>query len=195
MRKYGLLTLGMTAALLVSAALATADDISLSLIPISGDVSGLPGSTVGWGYTTTNDTPEWIKALSLSADSFSSGTPSSIFDFPAVAPMGSVTLDFSLVATGSCLAPPCGLYDLVWDAGAPGGFANSGTFTVSSDYFDQNPANPGATDLGPAPDASAAYSATVPSTATPEPPTTVLLITCFIGLSAWWKVARRWASH
>ncbi len=190
MRKLGLMMLGITAALLVSAVPGLGGDISLSLNPIDGNISGLPGSTVGWGYTVTNNTVEWIQTLSLSADSFLNGTPNNIFDFPAVAPMSSVTLDFSLVATGSCPSPPCGLYELTWDATAPGGVVNSGMFTVSSDYFDQNPANPGAVDLGPAPDASAAYSATVSGTAVPEPRTAVLLITCFIGLGAWRKVAR-----
>jgi len=185
MRKHGLLTIGLTAALLASAALATADDISLSLIPISGSISGLPGSTVGWGYTITNNTAEWIQTLNLSADSFLNGTPNNIFDFPAVAPTSSVTLDFSLVATASCPAPPCGLYELTWDATAPAGFVNSGMFTVSSDYFDQDPANPGAVDLGPAPDASASYSASVPSSSVPEPSGFLLLLTALAGTALW----------
>ncbi len=172
-----------------------ADDITLTLIPGSGNVSGPAGSTVGWGYTITNNTAEWIQAMNLSSDPFQNGTPNVIFDFPAVAPDSSVTLDFSLVAIAECALPPCGIYELIWDSTAPGGYVNSGTFTVSSDYFDQNPANPGAVDLGPAPDASAAYSATVSSSTVPEPPTTVLLVTCLIGLGAWWKVAGDWVSH
>jgi len=175
MRTLGLLLLGLTA-LLLPAWQARADDITLSLIPVSGSVAGPPGSTVGWGYTITNNTPEWIQALYLNADAFLNGTPNNVFDFPAVGPMSSVTLDFSLVATASCSLPPCGVYELTWDAAAPAGFVNTGTFTVSSDYFDQNPANPGAADLGPAPDASAAYSATVNSSAVPEPSSLLLLV-------------------
>src|SRR5271157_268253 len=157
--------------------------VTLTLIPANGSVAGPAGSTVGWGYTLTNNTTDWLQAMNVSSDPFQNGTPNVIFDFPAVAPDSSVTLDFSLVATVECALPPCGIYELIWDNTAPAGFVNSGTFTVSSDFYDQNPANPGAIDLGPAPDASDAYSATVSSsTAVPEPPATVLLVTCLIGL-------------
>jgi len=153
-----------------------ADSITLTLIPATGNVSGPAGSTVGWGYTITNNTAEWIQAMNISSDPFQNGTPNVIFDFPAVAPDSSVTLDFSLVTTAECAFPPCGMYELTWDSTAPGGFANNGTFTVSSDFYDQNPANPGAVDLGPAPDASAAYSASVTSSAVPEPSSLLLLV-------------------
>jgi hypothetical protein len=154
-----------------------ADDITLTLIPASGNISGAPGSTVGWGYTLTNNTSEWIQTMNVSSDPFQKGTPNVILDFPAVAPDGSVTLDFSLVTTASCAFTPCGLYELAWDTAAPAGFVNSGTFTVSSDFFSAEPGTPGAVDLGPAPDASAAYSATVRGThVTPEPSGLFLLV-------------------
>jgi len=126
-------------AVLFVAASGFGDDISLTLIPASGNVSGPLGSTVGWGYTITNNTAGWIQTMNVSSDPFQNGTPNVIFDFPAVAPDGSVTLDFSLVATPSCASPPCGLYELTWGSGAPKGFTNSGMFTVSSDFFSGNP--------------------------------------------------------
>jgi len=159
------------------------DDISLTLIPASGNVFGPPGSTVGWGYTVTNNTAEWIQTMNVSPDPFQNGTPNLIFDFPAVAPDTSVTLDFSLVATSSCAFPPCGLYELTWDSTAPRGFVNSGTFTVSSDFFSAQPGTPGATDLGPAPDASAAYSATVTGTQVVPEPSSLLLLVSGLGVS------------
>jgi hypothetical protein len=150
-----------------------ADDVALTLIPASGDVSGPPGSTVGWGYTLTNNTSDWLQPQTLSADVFVNGTPTVIFNFPAVAPMTSVVLDFSLGASAACSLPPCGLYELTWDAAAPVGFANNGTFIISSDFFNENPSDPGAIDLGAAPDVTAAYSATV----VPEPSALLLLLT------------------
>jgi hypothetical protein len=177
-----LLALGLT--ILCVTASAFADDTTLTLIPASGDVSGPPGSTVGWGYTITNNTAEWIQTMNVSAHPFQNGTPNLIFDFPAVAPDGSVTLDFSLVATPSCVSPPCGLYELTWDSGAPKAFTNSGTFTVSSDFFSGNPSTPGSVDLGPAPDASAAYSATVSSTGVSPEPSSLLLLVSGLGVLA-----------
>jgi len=165
--------LGLT--ILFVTASAFSDDITLTLIPASGNVSGPPGSTVGWGYTITNNTAEWIQTMNVSADPFQHGTPdATIFDFPAVAPDSFVTLDFSLVGNASCAFPPCGLYELIWDSTAPLGFKNSGAFIVSSDFFSAQPGTPGATDLGSAPDASATYSATV--SGVPEPSSLFLLI-------------------
>src|SRR5271165_4717568 len=99
-------------ALLSFSTFALADDISLTLIPLSGDVAGPPGSTVGWGYTMTNNTALWIQTEAVSSDAFLNGTPTLIFDFPAVAPGSFVMLDFSLGVTGLCSFPPCGLYSL-----------------------------------------------------------------------------------
>lgn len=169
---------------LFSATVAFASDITLTLIPPDGDVSGPPGSTVGWGYTIINSSSNWLETLSASAGSFIDGTPDLIFDFPTVAPESFVTEDFSPTTTASCSSPPCGLYEFTWDSDAPVGTVNSGTFTVSSEYFSGDPANPSSTDLGPAPDASADYSASVSSTVTvtPEPATLLLLLTGICGL-------------
>jgi len=167
-------------AVLSLASFAVADDIALTLIPLSGDISGPAGSTIGWGYTITNNTALWIQTEAVSSDPFLNGTPSVIFDFPAVAPGSFVTQDFSLVVTGLCSFPPCGLYSLTWDTTAPVGFVNSGTFIVSSDFYSCDPSDPTCFDLGPAPDASAAYSATVTGSTVPEP-TSLLLILSGVG--------------
>jgi hypothetical protein len=155
-------------------------DITLTLLPISGSVAGNPSSTVGWGYTLINNTTNWIQTESVSSSAFLYGTPNEIFDFPDLAPNSSVTLGFSATATASCGSPPCGIYELIWDSTAPVGFTNSGTFTVSSEFFSADPNTPIATDLGPAPDASAAYSATVGSaTIVPESSSVLLVLSGF----------------
>ena len=158
------------------AASAFPDDITLSLIPASGTVSGPPGSTVGWGYTITNNTAEWIQTMDVSSDPFQNGTPNVIFDFPAVAPDSTVTLDFSFVAGGGCALPPCGVYQFTWNSTAPVGFTNAGTFTVASDLYSAQPGTPGAMDLGPAPNATAAYFATVGTTGVVPEPSSLLLL-------------------
>ena len=171
------------AVVLVAIKPAFADDLTLSLLPAS-DISGPAGSTIGWGYSITNNTLNWVETDNLNAGIFLNGTPASAFDFPILAPMSVVTEEFSSVATGSCSAPPCGLYELTWDSGAPVGFVNSGTFTVSADYFDGDPNDPSSTDLGPAPDMTADYSATVSSPGSvPEPSALMLLGTIIAALT------------
>ena len=74
------------AALLLAATAGFADTITLALVPASGNVSGPPGSTVGWGYTITNNSSDRIQTQNITAGVFLDGTPNVIFDFPAVAP-------------------------------------------------------------------------------------------------------------
>ncbi len=178
---------------LLSAGSAVASDITLTLIP-AADISGPPGSTVGWGYTITNNTSNWLETLSLDAGSFTDGTPNLIFDFPNVGPNSSMTEDFTPVSTASCSSPHCGLYEFTWDSTASSSDVNSGAFIVSSEYFSGDPANPASNDLGPAPDASASYSVSVSSSTavTPEPATLLLVLTGLCGLGVW---DRRWLSR
>ena len=183
-----LITIGM--AVLFASRPMLADGIDLTLLPGS-DISGAPGSTVGWGYTITNDTSDWIATMSISATGFTNGTPNAIFDLPAVAPDSSVTELFTLGATASCAVPPCGLYSFTWDATASVGTVNSGVFTVGSDFYSGDPSDPSSTDLGVAPDASAAYSVTATApVATPEPTSLILLLTG-LGLGGALRVSRR----
>jgi len=160
--------------LLLASGSAFAEAISLTLIPAAGDVFGPAGSTIGWGYTITNDTSNWLVTMALSADVFQNGTPDTFFDFPVLAPGTSATVDFA--------ADVSGLYQLTWDDTAPTGFVNSGTFVLSSDYFDGDPSM-GGKDIGLAPDLTAAYSATV----SPEPPVALLFSS---GLLLFWSVKK-----
>ena len=179
MKKWWVLLL--VVAVLSLSASAFADDIALTLIPLSGDVSGPPGSTVGWGYTITNNTALWIQAEAVSSDAFLNGTPNLIFDFPAVAPGSFVTLDFSLVVTGLCSFPPCGLYSLTWDTTAPSASSTaerSSSHRISIAAIQIMACN----DLGAAPDASATYSATVTGSGIPEPSSLILMASGLAGL-------------
>jgi hypothetical protein len=164
MKKSAIASILAAVLILLASGSAFADAISLTLIPANGEVWGPRGSTVGWGYTITNDTSNWLVTMALGANVFQNGTPDTSFDFPAVAPDTSVTVDF--------VANVSGLYQLTWDASAPLGFVNTGTFILSSDYFNGDPTM-GGTDIGPAPDLTAAYRVSD----TPEPPGALLLST------------------
>jgi hypothetical protein len=148
-----------------------ADTFTFALIPSGGGVSGPAGSTVGWGYTITNQsTTNWLLLTGLSANPFLNGTPdASYFTFPILAPNTIATATFN---SGTLT----GLFGLTWDATAPVGFANTGTFILSGEFWDNDPFNGGNfVSLGV--DQDAAYSATVVQGATPVPePSTLLLL-------------------
>lgn len=161
-------------------------DVMVSLLPSDGNISGPPGSTIGWGYSLTNTDPSnWFVSTNLNADSFSNGTPSLLFDFPILAPGGSVTEAFDSVNS-------IGLYELIWDPGAPVGFVNGGNFTLSGEWWDGDPLN-GGNLIAAAPDVSLAYSATVTqgsSSAVPEPSSWVLFVSA-ISVMFWRRLAVR----
>ena len=175
--RLGLRTLILSFAIACSGAAAQADSLSFNLtLPGGGNIAGLPGSTIGWGYSITNNSAsDWLETTNLNAGTFlnlnpgTSPNPNVLFDFPIVAPLGT--------ATDNYLAVTAGLFEIAWSSSAPLGFANSGTFTVSGEFFSDNPLNPLAVDLGSAPDATANYSATVGTNPVPEPTSFSLLLT------------------
>jgi hypothetical protein len=148
-----------------------ADTVSFSLIPADGNVSGPAGSTVGWGYSITNQSAtNWLLTSALSADSFTFGTPTLVFDFPVLAP-GSTALEaFDSVSDA-------GLYGLTWDLAAPNDYTNYGSFTLSTQWWGGDPFN-GGSFISDAPDSVQTYSATVTenTTTTPEPSTLSLTL-------------------
>jgi hypothetical protein len=127
--------------LLLGAAIAApafADTVfTLQLLPGDGVVAGPPGSTVGWGYSiTNNDDMEWLSLTGASSTlAFQYGTLNPLFDFPVVAPGSTVIQPWS---SGSA-----GIFEFASDSGAPVGFSQSGLFTVTAEWFFQNPANSG----------------------------------------------------
>jgi len=139
--------------------------VSFSAVP--ADISGPPGSTVGWGYSITNGTSDWVETTNVDQGLFQQGTFSALFDFPVIAPGATVTENF-IFTNGTGI--DIGLGEFAWDANAPVGFVNSGFFVLSYELFSGDPIlDPNAIDLGAGANISTPYSVTVSSTAIPEP--------------------------
>ncbi len=141
------------------------------------DIVGPPGSTISWGYSITNEDPDfWLVPLSLDADLFQHGTPNAIFDYPILGP-------------GQTVTGP--LYELAWDPAAPLGFVNSGRFTITSDYYSDDPFN-GGFSLFLESQRDANYTATVgDAPIIPEPATGGLLVVPGMVALVWWRCFRR----
>ena len=161
--KRSLAVLALIALGMLLAPVARADSWTITLIPMSGDISGSAGSTIGWGFTIDNQSDSTLFLDTVSADVFQHATPNAgIFSFPEIDPNSSLTIDY-LMGTD-------GLYEITWDANAPAGFVNSGTFLVTAEWCEASGS------CSAAPDQTAAYSTTVTgSTAVPEPATWLLL--------------------
>ena len=182
-----------TALLLPVALIATvslpiqAGTYTFDLLPTNGMVAGPPGSTVGWGYSITNQsTTDWLVTTALNSDPFLFGTSTLLFDFPDLAP-GTTAIEPFDVTAGT------GVYQLIWDPTAPLEFANFGTFTLSAEWWTGDPLN-GGVFLQDALDTAQAYFASVSETsAVPEPSTIVLVSSIFMLIS--YRFGKRAASN
>jgi hypothetical protein len=150
---------------------------TFSVLPPSGNIVGPSGSTIGWGYSITNeDLALWLLTSNLTSSPFAAGTAdASLFDFPVVAPNSTVSLPYDPVAH-------TGLFALTWDTGAPVGFINTGVFTLSAQFWTGNP-SAGGSFLKNAADETSAYSATASSPTgvpLPEPSSLALMLAGFL---------------
>jgi hypothetical protein len=168
---------------LVLAAPAVAEATPFGFALAEADISGEPGVTIGWGYSVSNDTDDWLELTGLGHEplggptgvggTFEHAVAQSLFLFPILAPHTTVAIAY---ASGS------GLFELTWDGSAPVGFVNVGQFVVSGAFWDADPFDPaGANLLGFADDQIAPYSATVLAAGVPEP---ALLVLTGLGLAA-----------
>jgi hypothetical protein len=162
----------------------TVNSYTFTLDPSSGNIEGTPGSTIGWGYTITNDsTVDWLVTVNLASDAFSDGTPdASLFAFPLLAPLATVTVPYDPSING-------GLFALTWDSTAIAGFVDDGDFTLSAEWWTGSPLA-GGSFIQDTPDQTASYSATVasPGTTVPEPNS---MVTLAVGLLVLLKLPKR----
>lgn len=157
----------------------SADSFSFSTLPANGSIAGVAGSTIGWGYTITNNSAtDWLVTDNINAGVFLnlSGSPNILFDFPIIGPGTTVSVSYDRINA-------LGLYEINWDAAAPAGFVNSGTFVVAGEWWDGDPFNGGNPIDAVTEDERASYGAMVSSQSDsiPEPSTLTLL---GIGLTA-----------
>jgi hypothetical protein len=156
-----------------------ADSFTFSVIP---SAPAPAGSTIGWGYSITNDSPmNWLFTTLLNADPFTDGMPLNLFDFPILPPLAVAAVSFDEVNS-------IGLYQFTWDPNAPAGSVNSGNFTVSAEWWDGDPFA-GGSFISLADDMTHAYSTTIVSSGpapdpepVPEPSTLVLVISGLVAV-------------
>jgi hypothetical protein len=155
-----------------------ADAFTFSTNPADGNLSGPAGSTLGWGYTITNNSlTRWLVTTAVNVDPpLVHGTLALLFDNPILAPGATVNVPYDAVNQR-------GLYQFTWDAGAPAGFTNAGAFIVGTGWWEWWEGDPlvDGTFVGFAEGSSTPFSVAVlppldPSPA-PEPSTLLLLAT------------------
>jgi len=150
---------------------------TFSTIPPSGSISGAAGSTVGLGYTVTNNSlNQWLMFNDIRIDVTSpNGTANpSVFDSPIVAPNTTITTDYDGIN---------GLLEFHWDASAPAGSSISGNLFLSAEWWTGDPFDEGEF-LEAIPDFSVPFSVTVPVSCNCTPvPEASSLQTLILGLS------------
>lgn len=144
-----------------------ADIYKFALLPADGIISGSAGSTIGWGYSLTNESStEWLVTTGLSSDPFIASQSAPLFDFPDLAPGAQIVRTFGLQAF-------TGLWALKWDNNAPDDLANFGTFRLDAEWWSGDPNSTGLY-LTDAPETQVDYYAFVEESV-PEPSSLVLV--------------------
>jgi hypothetical protein len=101
------------------------------LPPVAG---ALPGGTVGWGYSVTNnDTDHWLvlSGLQPTINFANVGSIGDVFDYPTLAPGASLNTPW--------VQDVSGLYQLTWDPSAPVGYSSTGQFEVDGTWYYADP--------------------------------------------------------
>ena len=158
--------------IMMSASLLPAATFSFELLPGGGAIQGNAGSSIGWGYSLANESPdEWLLTTSLNSDPFVSATPTILFNFPILPPGATVVQPYDSIAG-------TGLVELLLSSYSGNSVINSGQFEIEAQWWSGNPFAGGAY-LADATPALQAYQAI--ATATPEPSSTAMVV---IGLAA-----------
>lgn len=155
-----------------------ADTFTFSALPQNGTIAVLPGQTMGWGYSLTNNSTNlWLVTMDLNATTFLFGTgDASPFDFPALPPGGSVTVKYDP-------SVPAGLYAYTAFKNAPVGSKDFASFTLTAQFWTNDPAN-GGMFASNAPDQTVNVLAVI----TPEPRSEYLLLSAgVLILGAAWR--------
>ena len=165
----------LPAALLLSPG-AGAQSWSALTTPADGHIGGLAGSTLSWGYDIANlDAALWLVTTGVSADTFQYAAPMSMFRFPILGP-GQAD---SMPVNGAF-----GLYGLTWNARAPLGYVNQGSFLLTAEWWNGDPLA-GGSYVAAADSIRLDYSATVTGLPPVPEPSAVLLLVAGLALLGW----------
>ena len=160
----------------------TGDDWTFQTVPADGTITGSPGSVIGWGYVMTNlSASRWLwpffPGLSRPLEHATGVATDFGVRLFAVAPGETVSVPFDADLMS-------GLSGLRWNLSAPDGFVNSGTFTVSGEWYDKDPfTDDEAIPTGDAGTREASYRAIVAGNPppAPEPGTLALMgVGCYL---------------
>lgn len=201
----------VAAAFLLWTASASADSFTFSALPGPGVSHTTPGSTIGWGYSITNNSAtDWLVVYGLTAGNFPGATPNPyFFDFPSIAPGTSRIVPYnpfspfgySFLAQNGFAHPvlnlpynpvtnpfnALGLYQVTIGPNVPLGTVFSGNFVITVGWFSGDvDTSQSAQLLALGGTASAPYSAIV----TPEPATLTLVGMGIFGLAFGVKKSR-----
>jgi hypothetical protein len=139
----------ITLALLITAAFvacAQAGPISLTLLPTSGTIGGGPGTVVGWGFTITNGSSDWV--VLTGSDFTGSPVYGSYMDYLSLANaplyVAGPSPESSTISSSwnSSSNPPLGLGEFDINSTALPGAIIAGSIQVDYDVFSQDPSNP-----------------------------------------------------
>lgn len=167
-----------TLALLGSAAL-SATGITFSPIPPSGQISGLPGETIGWGFDITPDSTDWI-AVTGSIWLFETNPAIGFYtDFIGLqgGPLGGYLQPLTpnwLQLFDNSLSTGLGSFTI--DGAAPLGASTSATLRILFERYSDNPTVCNNCFLeGGSADLQLTVNVAEPTAAVPEPATYSLL--------------------
>jgi hypothetical protein len=171
--------------------------ITITLIP--GDVLGVPGGTVGWGYTIDNPTTDYLSQFTVFFNDIvpSFGAYTDFLSLRSPIGPGITTVAFDPVAAQNCAnaftnCDNAGLGAYVIDPGSPAGTQDTGTFQITYIPYTDDTASTVDTTLDPTSLAiplqtSSNQDPAFTITATPEPGTisTVGVAAGLLGVFGW----------
>ncbi len=144
----------------------------LTLNPSNGAVSGVPGSTVGWGFTLSNDSGFVVPSLVVFCEgAFNSNCAPTFGKFTDFAAQFQVNVVGPAVSEAFDNATKRGIGSFAINSNAPAGVIDSGTIFLVYDTFtcDINDSNCNPTQTGFSQVLSAPASVSVAGALAPEP--------------------------
>ena len=167
---------------------ASADPVTLELAPAAGSLAGNPGSTIGWGFSLTNATSDFL----VVANSFfceGGQTPASSTCSPRLGVYSDIVAgNATVVDPGSMVTQAfdahgssgLGSYT-IWSSAAKGQI-DSGSISVVYDLFNADPFTQSATQIGGDQIVSTVAQVSVGTSVTSVPEPALPLLSGLIGL-------------